>query len=47
MNNTDKLNLMKQRLKKLESSEKSSKFPGVSKALRREIRKLEETIKNE
>ena len=44
MNNTDKLNLMKQRLQKLEGTEKNIKCPGTVKALRREIRNLESKV---
>lgn len=44
MNNTDRLNLMKQRLQKLEGTEKNIKCPGVISALRREIRNLESKI---
>lgn len=41
MNKTDKLTLMKQRLQKLEGTEKNIKCPGVARKLRREIRNLE------
>ena len=44
MNNTDKLNLMKQRLQKLEGTEKNIKCPGAVNALRREIRNLESKV---
>lgn len=39
-----KLNLMKQRLKKLEGIEKNIKCPGVVRGLRREIRVLEDSV---
>lgn len=41
MNKADKLALMKQRLQKLEGTEKNIKCPGVVRKLRREIRNLE------
>lgn len=44
MNNTDKLNLMRQRLQQLEGTEKNIKCPGVTRALRREIRNLENKV---
>lgn len=44
MNNTDRLNLMKQRLQQLEGTEKNIKCPGVVGALRREIRNLESKV---
>lgn len=44
MNNTDRLNLMKKRLQKLEGTEKNIKCPGVTRALRREIRNLENNV---
>ena len=40
----EKLNLMKQRLKNLETSGKNTKSPGVVRALKREIRVLENSI---
>ena len=40
----EKLNLMKQRLKNLETSGKNTKSPGVVRALKREIRVLENFI---
>lgn len=43
MNITDKLNIMKQRLKKLEGTEKNIKCPGVVRALRRDVRMLEDS----
>lgn len=44
MNKTDKLALMKQRLQKLEGTEKNIKCPGVCRGLRREIRILEDSV---
>lgn len=44
MNKTDKLALMKQRLQKLEGTDKNVKSPGVVKRLRREIRNLESVV---
>lgn len=43
MNKTDKLALMKQRLQKLEGTEKNIKCPGVVRGIRREIRVLEDS----
>lgn len=44
MKDKDKLALMKQRLKKLEGTEKNIKCPGVIRGLRREIRVLEDSM---
>ena len=44
MKDTDKLALMKQRLQKLEGTEKNIKCPGVCRGLRREIKVLEDSI---
>lgn len=43
MNKTDKLALMKQRLQKLEGTEKNIKCHGVVRGLRREIGVLEDS----
>lgn len=44
MKDTDRLALMKQRLKNLEGTDKNIKSPGVTRGLRREIRVLEDSI---
>lgn len=44
MKDTDRLALMKQRLQKLEGTEKNIKCPGVCRGLRREIKVLEDSI---
>lgn len=44
MTKVDRLNLMKQRLQKLEGTEKNIKCPGVVRGLRREIRVLEDSV---
>lgn len=44
MTDKDKLALMKQRLQKLEGTEKNIKCPGVCRALKREIRVLESSL---
>lgn len=41
MNKTDKINVLKARIKKMEGTEKNIKSPGVLKSLRRELRNLE------
>lgn len=44
MTKVDRLNLMKQRLQKLEGTEKNIKCPGCVRGLRREIRVLEDSV---
>lgn len=44
MKDTDRLALMKQRLQKLEGTEKNIKCTGVCRGLRREIKVLEDSI---
>ena len=44
MTKEQKLELMKNRLNNLEGTPKNIKCPGVTKALRREIRNLEQSI---
>lgn len=46
MTKIEKLNIMKDRLKKLESTPKNIKCGGVVRGLRREIRLLEESLTN-
>lgn len=44
MNKTDKLNIMKQRIKRLEGTDKNIKCPGVLRGLRREVKIFEDSI---
>ena len=44
MNKTELLNLKKERLNRLQNSNKNVKCPGVVKKLRREIKNMESTM---
>lgn len=41
MTKTDKINLIKARIKKMDGSDKNIKCPGVLRSLRRELRNME------
>lgn len=41
MKKVDKINLLKDRIKKMEGTEKNIKCPGVLRSLRRELRNME------
>lgn len=41
MKNVDRINLLKDRIKKMEGTEKNIKCPGVLRSLRRELRNME------